>query len=366
MAKFRYIRISFWDDEKIIETLTPEQRYFYLFLMTNPDTTQLGIYKLNKFYTKTRLGWSDTVNIEVHLKALESKGFIIYDEETKEIGLLNWGKYNFTKSVKVIQCIRKEIGDVSSYKVIRAIQERCTIKEVKETLILKQRSLKQGGKDWKHKTLRKDYEDTTEGLRKDYEDTTEGLQPSELIENEDDMIGYREKEKKKKEEKKKEEEVSSSFFIQKSKDAIELKNYLLNKYGRKKIINMCPNGKSTVDELLDNFSEYWFDKKERSWNTSYAVKSGVESSFESWVNVEQINEKKPSFNFSDYEEKYNKISKKGIDEEEEKLLKKFINSKEMSLSDFEDYLMYWKKNNRLIISNIYSLTNKKYYNDYAA
>ena len=40
MAKYRSIQTSFWSDSKIIEDFTPEDRYFYLYLLTNEKSNQ--------------------------------------------------------------------------------------------------------------------------------------------------------------------------------------------------------------------------------------------------------------------------------------------------------------------------------------
>ena len=47
MAKYRSIQTSFWSDSKIIEDFTPEDRYFYLYLLTNEKSNQLGCYELS-------------------------------------------------------------------------------------------------------------------------------------------------------------------------------------------------------------------------------------------------------------------------------------------------------------------------------
>lgn len=47
MAVFRQIHIDFWQDGFILD-LTPEEKYFYLYLMTNSKTTQCGVYELPK------------------------------------------------------------------------------------------------------------------------------------------------------------------------------------------------------------------------------------------------------------------------------------------------------------------------------
>ncbi len=45
MAKQRYISTGFWND-RWVRTLTPNQRYLYMYLLTNPETTIAGIYKI--------------------------------------------------------------------------------------------------------------------------------------------------------------------------------------------------------------------------------------------------------------------------------------------------------------------------------
>ena len=42
----RVVDTSFWTDDKVLE-FTPEDRYFMLYLLTNPHTTQLGIYSIS-------------------------------------------------------------------------------------------------------------------------------------------------------------------------------------------------------------------------------------------------------------------------------------------------------------------------------
>ena len=42
MAVFRTISNSFWTDSKVDDTFTPEDKYFYLYLLTNPHTNICG------------------------------------------------------------------------------------------------------------------------------------------------------------------------------------------------------------------------------------------------------------------------------------------------------------------------------------
>ena len=44
MAVYRHIHIEYWQDGFVLD-LTPEEKYFYIYLMTNSKTSQCGIYE---------------------------------------------------------------------------------------------------------------------------------------------------------------------------------------------------------------------------------------------------------------------------------------------------------------------------------
>jgi hypothetical protein len=48
MAKYRMVRTDFWLNPIFLEEMTPEDKYFFLYLQTNPFTTQIGIYTITK------------------------------------------------------------------------------------------------------------------------------------------------------------------------------------------------------------------------------------------------------------------------------------------------------------------------------
>jgi hypothetical protein len=58
MAKFRMVRVDFWRNPVVSEKMSPEDRYFYLYLLTNPNTTQIGIYQITKKQMAFDLGYS--------------------------------------------------------------------------------------------------------------------------------------------------------------------------------------------------------------------------------------------------------------------------------------------------------------------
>ena len=42
MAIYRNVHISFWTDAKVADEMTPEDKYFFLYLLTNPHGNILG------------------------------------------------------------------------------------------------------------------------------------------------------------------------------------------------------------------------------------------------------------------------------------------------------------------------------------
>ena len=54
----RVVDTEFWTDDKVIEMFTPEDKLFMLYLMTNPHTTQLGIYGISKKVMAFETGYS--------------------------------------------------------------------------------------------------------------------------------------------------------------------------------------------------------------------------------------------------------------------------------------------------------------------
>ncbi|MCK4377687.1 MAG: hypothetical protein KAV97_05700 [Actinomycetia bacterium] len=45
-ACYRYIQCRFWQ-EPGVETWSIDEKYFYLYLLTNPNTTQCGVYNIS-------------------------------------------------------------------------------------------------------------------------------------------------------------------------------------------------------------------------------------------------------------------------------------------------------------------------------
>lgn len=109
----RVIPISFWTDPYAVENYSVEDKYFILYLMTNPATTQVGIYRLSKKVMSFETGYTTDV-INVLLDRFENKyNLIIYSSETQEITLLKSLTYSIMKGGDpVAQLLKSELSMV--------------------------------------------------------------------------------------------------------------------------------------------------------------------------------------------------------------------------------------------------------------
>ena len=121
MAKFRSIQTSFWSDSKIVDDFPPEDRYFYLYLLTNEKSNQLGCYEISKNQMCRDTGYNNEMIEKLLKKFEEIHNVIVYDKKTKEMFIKNWHKYNWLNSWKTKVCIDKEFEAIKSQKIINEI-----------------------------------------------------------------------------------------------------------------------------------------------------------------------------------------------------------------------------------------------------
>lgn len=106
MSNYRNISLSFWTDSKVDDEFTPEDKYFYLYLLTNPHTNICGCYEISMKAMERETGYnSDTINRLIK-RMSEIHNVIRYSKITKEILVLNWSKYNWSSSEKVIKAVK--------------------------------------------------------------------------------------------------------------------------------------------------------------------------------------------------------------------------------------------------------------------
>lgn len=124
MAIFRKLHVTFWSDP-FIGGLTPEQKFFYLYLLTNERTRQCGIYEILKKQMVFDTGLP-LKSVEKHLDFFIKKNKIKYDEKTTEIALKNWLKFNDSTSPKVKSCVSKEYQTVKNTVLIEYVNSMDT------------------------------------------------------------------------------------------------------------------------------------------------------------------------------------------------------------------------------------------------
>ena len=126
MAKFRQVQTSFWSNTYIQEEMTAEDKYFYLYLMTNECTTQIGIYSITKKQMAFDLGYS-MESVKALLQRFETYHKLIkYDSETRELILLKWAENNLNIGGKPVQdLIKKEIGQIKNKEFLSLMHSNC-------------------------------------------------------------------------------------------------------------------------------------------------------------------------------------------------------------------------------------------------
>jgi hypothetical protein len=112
MAIYRSVQMTFWTDAKVVDNFTPEDRYFYLYLLTNPHTNLCGCYEISFKQMSDETGYTKEV-VERLLDRMENVHDVIrYSKITKELLVINWSKFNWTTSKDFKKPLLKELQEV--------------------------------------------------------------------------------------------------------------------------------------------------------------------------------------------------------------------------------------------------------------
>lgn len=114
----RIVDTSFWTDGKVDE-FSPEDKYFLLYLLTNPFCKQLGIYEISVKQAAFQMGYSVDV-FNVLLDRFENKyRMIVFSKETNEIAIKNFLRHSVMKGGKPVEdCIKQDMAKVKNKKLI--------------------------------------------------------------------------------------------------------------------------------------------------------------------------------------------------------------------------------------------------------
>lgn len=112
MAKIRILQTEFWQDDFTL-TLTPEEKFFYSYLLTNTKSNQVGCYSCPIKVMELETGYNRETVIKLINKFIDY-GKIMYNSDNSEIYIINWGKYNWNKSPNIFKCIMKEFEQIKT------------------------------------------------------------------------------------------------------------------------------------------------------------------------------------------------------------------------------------------------------------
>lgn len=120
----RIVDTSFWTDGKVDE-FSPEDKYFMLYLLTNPFSKQLGIYEISIKQAAFQMGYSVDA-FKVLLERFENKyKMIVFSKETNEVAILNFLRHSVMKGGKPVEdCIKKEMTLVKNKALIDTVFAR--------------------------------------------------------------------------------------------------------------------------------------------------------------------------------------------------------------------------------------------------
>ena len=114
MALYRNIHLSFWQDTKVTDDFTPEDRYFYLYLLTNPHTNLCGCYEISIKQMANEMGYDAKKVIKLIERFSSIHNLIRYARSERELLIFHWSKYNWTSSEKFRKPLLQEIQNVKT------------------------------------------------------------------------------------------------------------------------------------------------------------------------------------------------------------------------------------------------------------
>ena len=124
MGVKRIVDTSFWTDGKVDE-FSPEDKFFMLYLLTNPFSRQLGIYEISVKQAAFHMGYSvEAVN--VLLDRFETKyNMIRFSRETNEVAIINFLRHSIMKGGKPVEdCIKQDMQKVKDKSLIDFVFRR--------------------------------------------------------------------------------------------------------------------------------------------------------------------------------------------------------------------------------------------------
>lgn len=116
MANYFSIDVAFWTDSDVVDNFTPEDKFFYLYLLTSPHANISGCYELSVKQASYETGYSKESVEHLIDRFISVHKMIDYDRETKEVLIIKWGRHHWTSSDKYLKALKKKIDEIKSQK----------------------------------------------------------------------------------------------------------------------------------------------------------------------------------------------------------------------------------------------------------
>lgn len=105
--------------------LTPEDKYYLLYLHTNPHVAVCGCYALPRRIAAAESGYNEEIAERILSRLVEAGGWVDYDQASREILLLRWPDINpgwFVKNGNVYKSLCKSVPKIKSDRLRAAVQ----------------------------------------------------------------------------------------------------------------------------------------------------------------------------------------------------------------------------------------------------
>lgn len=125
MAIYRQVHTTIWQDDFVGDILAnPPEKLFWLYLITNNQTTQCGVYSFRIRQAQFDTGLSQQ-EIQETINKLVSHKKVKYSTDNNEILIVNWLKYNSARSPKVAAVIDKELKNIKTLEFESEVIMKC-------------------------------------------------------------------------------------------------------------------------------------------------------------------------------------------------------------------------------------------------
>ena len=105
--------------------LTPEDRYYLLYLHLNPHVTVCGCYPLTRRLAAAESGYNDETSDKILTRLVEAGGWVELDVDTREILLLRWKELNpgfFATNSKTYTSLVKHLEKIKSDRLCTIVR----------------------------------------------------------------------------------------------------------------------------------------------------------------------------------------------------------------------------------------------------